>query len=207
MSNLEWPIHLLSVHELKFPNFQINPHQNSNYFENVAIETCNTIEIETKRSADSHNSVYGINIWCNWCVCVSVFFSLCFVLFVVWPFACLFVCSVCVGSCMHACVMKWYAECKIVFENYLNVLYVIKLTNNDDNNCDWFGRNKCNVFWAVWLSFGRNDNFVFGHVMLFVVFYFRASSFTPKFKYKKVSTLTACHHNPCNRRVENIHEK
>lgn len=82
-------------------------------------------------------------------VCVSVFFSLCFVLFVVWPFACLFVCSVCVGSCMHACVMKWYAECKIVFENYLNVLYVIKLTNNDDNNCDWFGRNKCNVFWAV----------------------------------------------------------
>lgn len=37
-------------------------------------------------------------------------------------------------------VIKWYTECKIVFENYHNILYVIKLTNH---NFDRFWVNKC----------------------------------------------------------------
>lgn len=104
-----------------------------------------------ERSTHSHNSVYGINIWCNW---FFLFVLFCFVSFVVYPFTCLFVNGswcVCVCACVYVFVINWYMECKTVLENYLNILYVIKLTNNN-NNCDQcFAVTSAIVYGTVWV--------------------------------------------------------
>lgn len=189
---LEWPIHFIVLYLIwKCQNLLIVCIQWIQSIGRVELfrkcyESIWFVDSKLKQSA-WNDGIYGINIWCN---IVFIFFvpylssvSLVYLLLV----------HGFVYTCYMRCVEKWYTECKTVFENYLNISYVIKLTNN--NNCDRFL-----AVTSAMLSYG---------ILYSVIPYtfFSLSLSTDRFKYKKVSTLTACHHSPCNRQVENIHEK
>lgn len=118
------------------------------------------------------------NIWCN-------FFCVFYHPFVAW----LFVVRTCCPSLNDTQNAKQYLKITSIFRTWLS--WQIKIIA---------------IGFALTSAWCWSDlytwYFVFGNVILFLFFFFLKI----RLKYKKVYTLTTCHHNPCNRRVENIHE-
>lgn len=143
-----------------------------------------SILTKLKQNATQHNAMNKVQIviirfMVSTFGAIGFFFSFRFVLFVVYPFACLFVYCL-VHVCM--CVIK---------HDTLNAKQYSKITSIF---CTWLSWQimiiiaigfviTSAMYWTVsgWLA-DRNDNFVFGHVIHFLLY---SSSFTSNSSIKR----------------------